>query len=140
MCDYSLSNVVSRPARVGDKLVTTSFANTDTRGFAAVDEPEVAVCLLPGTEIAFDADARRESMFSWLLPNLRSDQIGARVARFRHVNPEAPTRHHDALEFPNGRVVLLTRMRKRQYATVLQLPASERVPETTEPEIETALA
>jgi hypothetical protein len=140
MCDYSLSNVASRPARVGDKLVTTTFTNTETRGFAAVDEPEVAVCLLPGTEIAFEADARRDSLFSWLLPNRESDHIGARVARFRHINPNAPAQHHDALEFPNGRVVLLTRMRTGQHATVLQLPAPERVPDTTAPKVESALA
>ena len=53
MCDYSLHQVASRPARVGDKLVTTRFPNTITRGFASVDEPHVAVCLFPGTELAF---------------------------------------------------------------------------------------
>jgi hypothetical protein len=140
MCDYSLANVASRPARVGDKLVTTKFANTDTRGFAAVDEPEVSVCLLPGTEIAFETEARRDSLFSWLFPDRQSDQIGARVARFRHISPDAPAQHHDALEFPNGRIVLLTRMRKGQHATVLQLPASERAPERAAPATETALA
>ena len=51
MCDYSLHLVASRPAKVGDKLTTTEFAKSITRGFAAVGEPEVAVCLLPGTEI-----------------------------------------------------------------------------------------
>ena len=57
MCDYSLHSVASRPARVGDKLLTTKFSNSVTRGFAAVGEPNVAVCLLPGTEIAFDKEA-----------------------------------------------------------------------------------
>ena len=55
MCDYSLMHVASRPATVGDKLVSTKFSNTITRGFSAVDDPNTAVCLLPGTEIAFDA-------------------------------------------------------------------------------------
>ena len=32
-------------------------------------------------------------------------------------------RHHDALEFPDGRNVLLTRLDEGQEATVLQLPA-----------------
>jgi hypothetical protein len=50
MCDYSLHLVASRPAKVGDKLVTTAFNNSLTRGFAAVGEPHVAVCLLPGTD------------------------------------------------------------------------------------------
>jgi hypothetical protein len=31
--------------------------------------------------------------------------------------------HHDALELPDGRIVLLTRLVPGQYATVLQLPA-----------------
>jgi hypothetical protein len=56
MCDYSLHLVASRPAKAGDKLETTSFYGTTTRGFAAVGEPNVAVCLLPGTEIAFEQE------------------------------------------------------------------------------------
>ena len=43
MCDYSLHLVASRPAKVGDKLVTTGFAKSISRGFASVDEPNVAV-------------------------------------------------------------------------------------------------
>jgi hypothetical protein len=31
----------------GDKLVSSQFVNSITRGFAAVGEPNVAVCLLP---------------------------------------------------------------------------------------------
>jgi hypothetical protein len=31
--------------------------------------------------------------------------------------------HHDALEFPDGRTVLLTLLCERQAASVLQLPA-----------------
>ena len=46
MCDYSLQFVASRPARVGDKLVSTRFSNSVTHGFAAIGEPTVAVCLL----------------------------------------------------------------------------------------------
>jgi hypothetical protein len=57
MCDYSLQHVASRPAKVGDKLVSSQFVNSITRGFAAVGEPNVAVCLLPGTELVFDRDA-----------------------------------------------------------------------------------
>jgi hypothetical protein len=53
MCDYSLHAVASRPAKVGETLITTTFRGTSTRGFAAEAEPEVAVCLLPGTELAF---------------------------------------------------------------------------------------
>ena len=54
MCDYSLHHVANRPAQIQDKLVTTKFKNSITRGFAEVGEPHVAVCLKPGTEIAFE--------------------------------------------------------------------------------------
>ena len=122
MCDYSLHTVVSRLARVGDKLVTTHFDNTFTRGFAAVGEPTVAVCLLPGTEIAFENDVveYRHALF----PNRK---LGEKVARFRQVNKDNPSTHHDALEFANGQTALLTRLCEGQHATVLQLPASPRV-------------
>jgi hypothetical protein len=34
----------------------------------------------------------------------------------------SPSTHHDALEFPDGQIVLLTNLRVGQCATVLQLP------------------
>jgi hypothetical protein len=126
MCDYSLHHVTSRPARVGDKLVTTQFNNSITRGFAAVGEPTVAVCLLPGTEVAFEKQIEFERGFAILL-SLRWERekaIGDKVARFRQVNADKPNVHHDALEFPNGEIVLVTRLYEGQHATVLQLPAS----------------
>jgi hypothetical protein len=60
MCDYSLHTVASRPAKIGDELVTTQFWNTTTRGFSPVGEPKLAVCLLPGTEGAFESEVQRE--------------------------------------------------------------------------------
>jgi hypothetical protein len=124
MCDYSLHNVATRPAQIEDKLVTTKFSKSITRGFAAVGEPHVAVCLLPGTEIAFDENVECEPSFGiGLLPNKKIQQ---RLARFRQVNVDNPVTHHDALEFPDGRVVLLTRLCEGQRATVLQLPAAAR--------------
>ncbi len=122
MCDYSLHHVASRPATVGDKLVTTKFVNTPTGGFAAVDNPNVAVCLRPGTELAFEHDVECEPMLG-ILP---SRKIGQRLARFRQVNMEQPCVHHDALEFPDGKIVLVTRLREGQQATVLQMPAAVR--------------
>jgi hypothetical protein len=122
MCDYSLHQVTSRPARIEDRLVTTKFTNSITRGFAAVGEPNVAVCLLPGTEIAFDRDVECEPSFGiGIWPNRK---IGQRLARFRQINMDNSTTHHDALEFPNGKVVLLTRLCEGQRATILQLPAA----------------
>src|SRR3984893_1520992 len=52
MCDYSLQNVKSRPARVGDQLRTRDFF-AGTRGFAAPEDANTAVCVLPGTELAY---------------------------------------------------------------------------------------
>ena len=63
MCDYSLHLVASRPAKVGDKLVSTNFNNSITRGFAAVGEPTVAVCLLAGTEVAFEKEVPTRHQF-----------------------------------------------------------------------------
>jgi hypothetical protein len=122
MCDYSLRHVASRPAKIGDQLVTTAFADTVTRGFSAAGEPNVAICLLPGTEIAFEEEAERQHPFAWLLPRLRFGKLGETVARFRYIDEDRPDTHHDALEFANGSVVLLTRLSPGQRATVLQLP------------------
>jgi hypothetical protein len=125
MCDYSLELVASRPAKIGDKLVTTKFQNSMTRGFAAIGEPNVAVCLLPGTEVAFEKEVKYERFFA-LFPSMKFGQLGKKVAQFRQVNAAKPGVHHDALEFPDGEIVLLTRMCEGQHATVLQLPASAR--------------
>src|SRR5579871_5414335 len=124
MCDYSLHNVASRPAKVGDKLTTKGFNNSTTRGFAAAGEPEVAVCLLPGTEVAFEKDVEYDHAFGRLIPGFRFGDLGERMARFRQINTEQPNVHHDALEFANGEVILLTRLREGQNATVLQLPVT----------------
>jgi hypothetical protein len=118
MCDYSQHNVASRPARVGDRLVSSGFRDSITRGFAAIDDGNVAVCLMPGTELAFEADV--ESLAAWQgEPGRNFEQ---KVARFRQINVENPMAHHDALEFPDGAVVLVTNLREGQRATVLQLP------------------
>jgi hypothetical protein len=125
MCDYSLHHVASRPAKIDDKLVTTMFKNSVTRGFAAVREPDVAVCLLPGTEIAFDENVRCDRAFG-ILP---ARKIGHRLARFRQIDMKNPGTHHDALEFPDGQIVLLTRLSEGQHATILQLPAASHAAE-----------
>jgi len=121
MCDYSLDLVASRPAKAGDELVTTKFENSMTRGFAAIGEPSVAVCLLPGTEIAFEQEVRYERFFA-LFPKMKP----WKTAQFRQINGGKPMVHHDALEFPDGETVLLTRLCEGQHATVLQLPAPPR--------------
>ena len=134
MCDYSLHAVSFRQACRGDKLVSTRFDNSVTRGFAPVGEPEVAVCLLPGTEIAFDADVKHDNFIAFL-PNRT---ITHRTARFRKVNLEDHYSHHDALEFPDGKIVLLTQLRPGQLATVLQLPARQPRAADTEKQVDSA--
>jgi hypothetical protein len=126
MCDYSLYHVASRPAKVGDKLVTTQFSNSITRGFAAVGERNVAVCLLPGTEVAFEKEVEwKPSAFGLFR---KSQTVGEKVARFRQIHLDQPNTHHDALEFPSGDIVLLTTLYEDQHATVLQLPAQPKTP------------
>jgi hypothetical protein len=130
MCDYSLHNVRSRPARVGDKLISTSFPNSGTRGFAAVDDPNVAVCLLPGTELAFEENLQCVGAYGFGFKKLSH-----KMARFRQVDKEQRHVHHDALELPDGEIVKLTKLRPDQHATVLQMPASPReITPETEPE------
>ncbi|QJP13279.1 hypothetical protein G3545_06210 [Starkeya sp. ORNL1] len=127
MCDYSLESVASRPAEVGDKLVSSLFTNSGTRGFAAVGEPECAVCLLPGTELAFENQVEFEGRFGFF----STRKINQTVARFRHINENIPRVHHDALEFADGRIVLLTQLKDGQFAQVLQLPADPHVEKST---------
>jgi hypothetical protein len=119
MCDYSLHNVKSRDAKIGDRLATKNFG-TGTVGFASPEDATTAVCVRPGTELAFAQQVRCGSSFS-----LDGNAIatGFTVAIFRQINKENPHTHHDALEFPDGDIVLLTHLFEGQEATVIQLPA-----------------
>jgi hypothetical protein len=117
MCDYSLQHVKSRPAKVADKLVIHNFG-TGTRGFCAPDDRSTAVCLIPGTELAFERP---------IMANVPTE--AHRTAIFRQINKSVPYRHHDALELPGGQMVLLTQLCEGQAATVLQLPAQPRTHE-----------
>ncbi|WP_103013050.1 hypothetical protein [Rhodopseudomonas pseudopalustris] len=116
MCDYSLSGVASRPAKVAETLVSTGFAQTSTRGFASVDDEAVAVCMMPGTEIAFAHDVRVQR-------TIFRSTVHQKLARFRKINEDQPNQHHDALEFADGTVVLVNDLLPGQQAMVLQLPA-----------------
>ena len=91
----------------------------------------MAVCLLSGTELSFAGDVAcsRDPLFGW-----RDRVIHHRTAIFRQVNKGTVAAHHDALEFPNGEIVLLTLLCEGQQATVLQLPAEPRT--VVEPEAE----
>ena len=115
MCDYSLHMVRTRPAKVGEKLVTHDF-RTGTRGFAAPEDCSVAVCILPGTELAFERPVKYHATLMF------PADTGHTVAIFRQINKGALHTNHDALEFPDGEIVLLTRLDEGQKATVLTLP------------------
>jgi len=125
MCDYSLHAMATRPAVVGETLISTTFRGTSTRGFASESEPAVAVCMLPGTELAFAQDVRYDSRWIW------TKTIGFRVGKFNAINPHLRERHHDAIEFPDGSHVLVTQLCTGQRVTVLQLPVVHPVPERT---------
>ena len=125
MCDFSLHAVRSRPAKVGDKLTTRMF-NLGTAGFCAPEDMGMAVCLLPGTELSFANEVRQWS--KWLRP-WNATVISYRTAIFRQINKDKRATHHDALEFPNGEIVLLTTLVEGQQATVLQLPAAPEKPQ-----------
>jgi len=119
MCDYSLHMLTSRLAKVGDRLTTRDFG-TGTRGFAASENQNVAVCIQPGTELSFVREVTYQSIGMY---PLTYQTIKHKTAIFRQINKERVATNHDALEFPDGRVVLLTCLREGQVATVLQLPA-----------------
>jgi hypothetical protein len=119
MCDYSLHAETSRPAEVGEELVTTTFRGTSTRGFASEREPGVAVCLLPGTELAFAEEVRYDNRWIW------TRTINSRVGKFGKIDPLVPERHHDAVEFADGSYVLVTQLVEGQRVTVLQLPVTK---------------
>lgn len=107
----------------GDRLVTTRFAGSTTLGFSAVEDPGVAVCLRPGTELAFRHCVTFSGFFGFLF---QAQQHECLTARARRINEDNPLLHHDALEFGNGQIVLLTHLKAGQEAAVLQLPADHR--------------
>lgn len=124
MCDYSLMHVRSRAAKVGDKLTSGRIKGdpiqTDswaTKGLFDAREPEVAVCLLPGTEVSFS-----DAPVTFLgIPVWRSKQA---TATFRQINKERECTHHDAFEFKSGEVRLVNDLKPGQKVRVLQLPAA----------------
>jgi hypothetical protein len=103
------------PSQNGEKLVTHNFG-TGTRGFAAPEDCSVAVCLLPGTELAFETPVKYQTTLLF-----RTNTVHT-VAIFRQINKGVLHINHDVLEVPDGKIVLLTRLCEGQKATVLTLP------------------
>src|SRR6516162_11099779 len=105
MCDYSLHGVRSRPAKISDRLVTKDFG-TGTRGFASVTDATMAVCLLPGTEVAFSSEVTYAGWtFGSLMRGAFQVKTPHKTAIFREINKGKAGIHRDALEFPDGNVV-----------------------------------
>src|SRR6202048_1978768 len=134
MCDYSLHAVATRPAKVGETLITTTFRGTSTRGFASESEPEGAGCMLPGTELAFAENVKYDTRWIW------TKEIDSRVGKFGAIDPDVPHRHHDAIEFPDGSNVLVTQLSEGQRVTVLQLPVVHQVTEHAQSAVDTNAA
>src|SRR5258708_10460907 len=103
MCDYSLHSVRTRPAKVGEKLVTHNFG-PGTRGFAAPEDCSVAGCVLPGTELAFETPVKYQTTFM-----LRAN-TGYTVATFRQIIKGALHTPQDARERPDARLLRRTRL------------------------------
>ena len=128
MCDYSLHSVKSRPAKIGDKLTIRDFG-TGTHGFSASEDASVVVWVRPGTELSF---AEEVTFSATGLAGWWRRVINHTTAIFRQVNKERVVGHHDALEFPDGQIVLLTFLDEGQQATVLQLPAEPKTATETQ--------
>jgi hypothetical protein len=99
MCDYSLQNTKSRPAKVGDRLTTRDF-RSGTRGFAAQENPSVAVCVLPGTELAFSKEV---ATVAFGLLWTKQKKFGHKTAIFPRLTRTYLIRTMMRLNFPMGR-------------------------------------
>lgn len=139
MCDFSIAHGKSRPAKKGERLQTDQLS-FHTHGFRAVDDTapdgeKTAVCILPGTELAFEESVKVRGPAIRKITRLNAEgieervEIGRvpeandRVATFVQIDKNIAHTHHDALEFPNGNIVMLTNLLPGQRATILSLPA-----------------
>src|SRR5262245_29934 len=107
----SVSTLVTVSGRRFARVRETSHPTAS----AAPSDPGTAVCVLPGTELAFSSEIE---VYGACGPTQYKTAI------FRQVNREQPHMHHDALELPDGQMLLLTFLCEGQEATVLQLPAT----------------
>lgn len=125
MCDYSLSSVKSRAAAKDDQLIVRNFG-TGTKGFSDLKDPTTAVCVLPGTELAFDQEIKspylKAGVVEFLL--LKKQAPSSATAIFRQINVHDRHSHHDCLELPDSRQILLTHLVEGQTCRILALPAA----------------
>jgi hypothetical protein len=119
MCDYSATGVKQRAA-VKEETLVSGIISRHTNGFVGVNDSSTAVCLLPGTELAFEKPVRALGPLFRLSATPAGSQT---VATFVQVNKDQPSVHHDALQFVDGKIILLNDLTKGQRAVVVQLPA-----------------
>ena len=74
------------------------------------------MCLLPGTELAFNEPIRSIDV-----------NHNTNVAKFIQVDLDHPYKHHDAIELVSGAIVKVHNLIEGQICNVLQLPVSEPV-------------
>jgi hypothetical protein len=130
MCDYSIKAASTRDAAKDDKLVVHDFG-CGTKGFVSrTGDQDVAVCVRPGTEIAFDEPIKVVET-GFFMVGFKVVEYPA-TAVFAQVNKDVERMHHDCLQFADGRQVMLTKLTGGQTARVLQLPAAPK----TEDEVE----
>ena len=91
MCDYSLHNITSRSAKVGDKLITRDFG-TGTRGFAGSEDKNVAICVRPGTELSFVREVKCQPIGILCGPD---KVIKYKEVVFRQINKERVAANHE---------------------------------------------
>lgn len=134
MCDFSLHAVDSRPLKLKDILMTHNFGGTI--GFRHARDPRdhfqaQAICVMPGTEIEFAEPAFVRQGFIAAavsrqyrkLTSAKRRTLG-RVATFTQINLGQELMHHDALQFEDGKTVLLHHLAVGQNARVLTMPTS----------------
>jgi hypothetical protein len=131
MCDYSLHAAAQKPAEKGQKMKTARLTYTagSSGGFFDADDPNVAICLQPGTEVAFDKPPLLRRGYFAFVPSMIRRQLGQglpQVATFRKVDTANERAHHDALEFAGGRVVKIDELKAGLSAKVVSLPAIAR--------------
>lgn len=97
MCDYSLEMYASRPAREGERYVTTRFPSGSI-GLTAPGDTGCAICL------QYDTPLVLENVPAHLRGAEEADRVNVVFAR---VEGGA---YHDAVAFPDGRTVSLQQL------------------------------
>ena len=135
MCDYSNEEQASRPAKIGDQLVTAGIGEFDCVGMVSLDEPDVAVCLLPGSRLKITGGVSVA-----LQKKLQISPTDHVTFEKRDV-PAGQSDYSDSLHFDShvsGELILLQDLPTGVGFEVLSVPAQTDVPANRERELEPA--